>query len=201
MKILVSNILDLVRENGEESVKDYLSDFSCVRDIDGERKSLNPDIERFIKQNAIGFAQKKVSVSYVVMDEEDGAILGYFTLAHKPIEMPAAGLSKSTRKTMERYSQINSETDSYLVSAFLIAQFGKNYAVDNGQRISGKELMALVVNELGDIQRRVGGGIEYLDCEADAKLINFYEQEGFRLFGERISEKDGKRYLQYMKFF
>ena len=42
---------------------------------------------------------------------------------------------------------------------------------------------------------------EYLDCEADAKLINFYEGEDFRLFGERISEKDGKRNLQYMKFF
>ena len=201
MKILVSNILDLVRENGEESVTEYLSDFSCVRNVDGENKSLNPDIERFIKQNAMGFAQKKVSVSYVVIDEEDGAVLGYFTLAHKPIEMPASGLSKSTRKTMERYSQLNAETDSYLVSAFLIAQFGKNYAVDNGKRITGKELMELVVNELGDIQHRAGGGIEYLDCEADAKLINFYESEGFRLFGERISEKDGKRYLQYMKFF
>ena len=201
MKVLVSNILDLVRENGEESVMEDLSDFSCVRDIDGQQKSLNPDIERFIKQNAVSFAQKKVSVSYVVIDEDDGAVLGYFTIAHKPIEMPAAGLSKTTRKTMERYAQLNTETDSYLVSAFLIAQFGKNYAIDNGHRITGKELMELVVNELGDIQHRVGGGIEYLDCEADAKLINFYEGEGFKLFGERISEKDGKRYLQYMKFF
>ena len=59
MKVLVSNILDLVRENGEESVMEYLSDFSCVRDIDGQYKSLNPDIERFIKQNAVSFAQKK----------------------------------------------------------------------------------------------------------------------------------------------
>jgi len=59
MKVLVSNILDLVRENGEESVTEYLSDFSCVRDIDGQHKSLNPDIERFIKQNAVSFAQKK----------------------------------------------------------------------------------------------------------------------------------------------
>lgn len=200
MKTLVANILDLVRENGEESVTEYLSDFSCVRDVDGEHKSLNPDIERFIKHNAIDFAQKKVSVSYIVMDEEDGAVLGYFTLAHKPIEMPAAGLSKSTRKAMERYSRLNTSTDSYLISAFLIAQFGKNYAVDNGKRITGKEMMELVVHELGDIQHRAGGGIEYLDCEADAKLIHFYEEEGFRLFGERISEKDGKRYLQYMKF-
>ena len=44
-------------------------------------------------------------------------------------------------------------------------------------------------------------GIVYLDCEANAGLIYFYKKkQNFRLFGERISEKDGKRYLQYMKF-
>ena len=61
--------------------------------------------------------------------------------------------------------------------------------------------MEFVFKELYDVRHRIGGGIVYLDCEADVNLINFYEKEGFRLFGERISEKDKKRYLQYMKFF
>ena len=62
--------------------------------------------------------------------------------------------------------------------------------------------MKLVDDELDDLQHRIGGGMKYLDCEADAKLIKFYQNEQtFKLFGERISEKDGKRYLQYMKFF
>ena len=90
---------------------------------------------------------------------------------------------------------------SYLLSGFLIAQFSKNYGVDSGTRITGDELMALCERELVDLQRRVGGGIQYLDCEANAKLISFYENLGFRLFGERFSEQDGKRYLQYMRFF
>ncbi len=52
-----------------------------------------------------------------------------------------------------------------------------------------------------NILDRIGGSVEYLDCEADASLIRFYQdQQNFRLFGERISENDGKRYLQYMKF-
>lgn len=55
--------------------------------------------------------------------------------------------------------------------------------------------------ELAELQHRIGGEIAYLDCEADAKLIDFYEGEGFRLFGERVSKKDGRRYLQYMRFF
>jgi hypothetical protein len=201
MKIAVWNIIDLVEEYGEDSVKDILSDFSCEIDREGQTISLNPDIEHFIKNNAIQFARQKVSVSYIVGDEDDGSVIAYFTIAHKTVEMPSAGLSKTTMKTMSRYAQLNEETKTFLVSAFLIAQIGKNYAVDHGKRISGKELMQLVNKELYDLQHRVGGGIEYLDCEADAKLINFYEGEGFRLFGERISEKDGKRYLQYMKFF
>lgn len=172
-----------------------------MREKDGEERPLNPDIEYFLKNNAVQFARQKVSVSYIVGDEDDGSILGYFTIAHKPVEMPADGISNRTRKAMSRYAELDVEKNTYLVSGFLIAQFGKNYAVDDGKRISGKELMRLANKELCDLQHRAGGGIEYLDCEADAKLINFYEGEGFRLFGERISQKDNKRYLQYMKFF
>ena len=62
-------------------------------------------------------------------------------------------------------------------------------------------LMNIALELLQDVQDKVGGMMVYLDCEADASLISFYENENFRLFGERISEKDNKRYLQYMKFF
>lgn len=201
MGIIVSNILDLVEESGEESIKEFVSLFSCEREMEGGKVSLNPDIERFLKDNAIQFARQKISVSYLVLDEDDGEILGYFTIAHKALELPSTGLSNGVRKKMQRYSQLNAVTDSYTISAFLIAQFGKNYAVENGKRISGKDLMQYVYSELTDIQHRMGGGIIYLDCEADASLISFYENENFRLFGERISEKDNKRYLQYMRFF
>ncbi len=80
MKIAVWNILDMVEEYGEDAVKEILSVFSCKREKDGEAVSLNPDIEHFIKNNAIQFARQKVSVSYIVGDEDDGTILGYFTI-------------------------------------------------------------------------------------------------------------------------
>lgn len=53
--------------------------------------------------------------------------------------------------------------------------------------------MNIALEQLQDVQDKVGGTIVYLDCEADASLISFYENENFRLFGERISEKDNKR--------
>ena len=98
MKISVWNILDMIEELGEDSVTEILSDFSCKKTINGAFVSLNSDIEHFIKHNAIQFAKQKASVSYIVGDEDDGSILGYFTIAHKPIEMPSNGLSKTTKK-------------------------------------------------------------------------------------------------------
>ncbi len=194
------NILDLISEIGEDSLKIITETFSCVKSSEGNRKNLNPDIERFLKENAVQFAKEKKSVTYLVGNEEYGDILGYFTIAHKAISIPADGLSKTMIKRMSRYSVLNDETNSFTVSGFLIAQIGKNYSVEDGTLLSGAELMRLAYNELIEIQHRVGGGIVYLDCEADARLIDFYESEGFKLFGERISLNDGKRYLQYMKF-
>lgn len=200
MAKLVWNILDLLKKYGDEAVSEFVSDFSCEKMMDGELRNLNPDIEHFIKVNAIQFARQKKSVTYIVGDSDDGAILGYFTIAHKSVNISAAGLSKTTLKKMSRYAEFNEQTNSYPVSGFLIAQFGKNYAVEGGKRITGKELMDLTQTELLELQHRAGGGNEYLDCLCDAQLINFYESEGFQLFGERTS-RDGKNYLQYMKFF
>ena len=197
MNAVALNILDVIECSGSDAVQTIISGFS-TRKLE---QTLNPDIEEFLKKNAIQFAKEKKSVTYLVTDEDDGALLGYFTLAHKAIEIPTAGLSNTVIKKIEKYAQLNEELGVYTVSAFLIAQFGKNYAVDDGKRITGNELMRLCNKELFDVQHRVGGGLEYLDCEADAKLIDFYQdQQHFRLFGERISTKDGKRYLQYMKF-
>ncbi|MBQ6904249.1 MAG: GNAT family acetyltransferase, partial [Lachnospiraceae bacterium] len=62
-------------------------------------------------------------------------------------------------------------------------------------------LMALSDDILEDVQRRIGGGVVYLDCEDKQKLIDFYENTvHFRKFNERISDIDNIRYLQYMRF-
>ncbi len=202
MTITVWNILDLDEEAGEEGINALVSEFTTRRiKDDGIEKELNPDIEDFLKRNALQFAREKKSITYLVCDEDDGSLLGYFTITHKAVEVTSDGLSNSTKRRVEKYAQFHKKINAYIVSGFLIAQFGKNYGVEEGKRISGGELMQLCQKELFELQHRLGGGLEYLDCEAHAGLIDFYEkQQNFRLFGERISEKDGKRYLQYMRF-
>ncbi|MCI9099459.1 MAG: hypothetical protein HFH58_06295 [Lachnospiraceae bacterium] len=86
-------------------------------------------------------------------------------------------------------------------SAFLLAQIGKNYSVDNGMRITGSELIGYVNYMISDIQRRIGGGIIYLDCEDKECLRRFYiEKNHYKIFGVRYSSTDNIRYLQMIRF-
>lgn len=48
-------------------------------------------------------------------------------------------LSKTKRKKISRYAILDSKEMNYVVSAFLVAQLGKNYDVNEGKDINGIE--------------------------------------------------------------
>lgn len=62
---------------GEDALQQIISEFSCKK---------NPDVERFLKEQSIEFTKKNQSVTYLVFANEDAALVGYFTLAIKPIK-------------------------------------------------------------------------------------------------------------------
>ena len=193
MKANIINILDLIQENGETAVAEDLSVFSCP---------LNLEIEKFVRENVVDFAKRKLSITYLVYDISDWQLLGYFTLAHKAIDVNGKNLSSTSRKKLARYSRYEDDADIYSTSAFLLAQFGKNYGVENGNRISGDELMEYAIDILSDIQHRIGGGVVYLDAEDRPELRDFYEKKAnYKIFGERFSSEDHIKYLQYIRFF
>lgn len=189
----VFNILDMVEAIGETNLKELLSDFCCPK---------NEEIQQFVRVNAYEFARKKLSVTYLVVNE-DNYIAGIFTLAHKAIEIGDASLSNSKRKKISRYAVLDSETSSYTVSAFLIAQFGKNYALSAEKRLSGNELMDMTFEVLERVQHEIGGGVVFLECEDKPKLLDFYQNEknGFVPFNERYSVSDHVKYIQLFNFF
>ena len=123
MNVQAINILDELKNNGEAKITEDLSSFSC---------KINPAIENFIKNRAIDFARRKLSITYIVIDSDDGQIIGYFALTHKAVLISNSKLSNTSRKKLERFARLDRATGDYMASAFLIAQFGKNYAVDDG---------------------------------------------------------------------
>lgn len=156
----VINILDMLETVGEDELSSILSDFSCPR---------NPEIEHFIHNNAIEFAKRKMSITHLVFDG-DARLIACFTLMHKPSSVDEV-LSKTSRKKLEMHARMDESIQAYSVSAYLIAQFGKNYGVNGGHSISGNVLMDMAFDVLERVQREIGGGVVFLECEDNPVLL------------------------------
>ena len=176
-----------------ESASKLLSDFSCP---------LNKEIENFAHKNALEFANRKISMTYLVLTES-GDMAGFFSLTHKAIQVKRDILSSTSRRRMERYANLDESTGCYTVSAFLIAQLSKNFTSFNNLQITGDELMELIFDVLGDLQRRIGGGVTFLECEEKPQLLKFYRHGKFSFmdFATRYSERENTKYIQLLRFF
>lgn len=189
----IVNILDLIDATGEDEVRNILSDFSCPKNV---------EIENFIRKNAIDFAKRKMSVTHLVLNNK-GEAAAFFTLTHKAVRVRDEVLSSTYKKRIRRYAQLDDNTNSYMVSAFLIAQLGKNYDDNNDELPSGNILINKAMEILAKVQHDVGGGVVYLECEDKPSLLSFYQNDNncFRPFDERYSESDRTKYIQLLRFF
>ena len=149
MKLSVIDILTYSRIAGEDRLLQVLSDFVCA---------LNPEVERFLKEKAEQYAKLKASVTYLVVDSSTGVVLGYFTLVLKPFSIHKDKLSSNNRRLISRFAELNERTGEYTAALYLIAQVGKNFALPEPERISGKELIDLALEKLraaqGDCRRK-----------------------------------------------
>lgn len=184
-------------EIGEEVVKEMLSSFQCP---------MNPDVETFLKVNAIEFTKKSQSVTYLVMSEAgDMDLLGYFTLAIKPLSIrDRESFSNNMKKRISRTSELDKDSNTYSTSAYLIAQLGKNYSNEISHHIGGKDLLASAIQAIREMQYRAGGNIVFLEAEEKEKLMQFYEskENGFIRFDERQvaqGKNEGLELIQMMK--
>ena len=84
---------------------------------------------------------------------------------------------------------MSEEDKSYKISAFLIAQFSKNFTCDNCS-ITGDELMSLTNEVLENVQRQIGGCIVYLECKDKDELLKFYQNDQNRFRGFDIRESE-----------
>lgn len=187
----IVNLLDLLDAVGEAQVRQLLTEFSCPKNL---------EIELFVRKNALDFSRRKMSITYLVTDDAMN-IAAIFALTHKAVEISNEGLSSTARKKIQRYAQLDDNNNSYMVSAFLIAQFGKNY--QQMSDLQGNQLMEYVFEVLEQVQRQVGGGVVYLECEDKEPLLKFYNNESnrFRVFDERYSLTDNTKYKQLVRFF
>jgi hypothetical protein len=175
----------------EEELTDIVSTFKSPQ---------NHDIEAFLHDSAMQSYKQGQSVTYLVYsDDEIPILVGYFTLLVKPIKIQP--FSKSLERRCRRLSKPDTN-NFFTVSAFLIAQFGKNYNLPKEKRIEGNTLLSIAESKILEIKKQIGGVFIFLECEdsKDDFLLNFYTSNTnmYRVFGERMTEK-GKKLYQLIK--
>ena len=192
------NLSDLLDQLGEDFVKQILSSFSCP---------LNPDVEYFLKAKAIEMSKRNFSKTYLVYWEtEDGnekELVGYYALAPTLIFVDPSAVSKRQKRKLHEYGVYNEKTCQYVANAILIGQLGKNFANGNDSLISGSDLLQMAIDKAREVQNLVGGRFIYLECEDKPKLLKFYTDNNFTIFGERDLDRDetdkiSSRYLKQL---
>jgi len=192
MQFDVLNIIELLECIGQEKSIELFRAFHSDK---------NEEIEFFLKNKAINFALQKISMTHLVFNQTKD-LVGYFTLASKQLEVQRGRISNTLLNKVKRYGRYSDESGTIQASAYLIAQIGKNSAIHGGESITGDALIEYAVSILKAVQRHVGGGIVFLECEEREKLLAFYENEhnAFVRYGERISQ-DGVKFIQLLRFF
>lgn len=190
-KLSVWRIDKFAKTVGEAVLSSTLSSFAVP---------LNSEVEDFIRKKALQATKLKSSISYLVIDEDLADVVGYFTLLVKPFTIQAASLSSKNRRLIARFAEENTEAGDYTASVYLIAQIGKNYAIEEPLQISGGDLLNMAVDKLRAAQDLVGGKLVLVEREADrAKLLEFYNANGFKSWNGRYDKKDQVQYDQMIR--
>ena len=168
---------------GESRLLQVLSGFSCPK---------NPDVERFLKKSSIEFTKKNQSVTYLVFDVSSMELVGYFTIALKPLTVRGETVSNTVKKKLMRVSELDEQSQTYTMSAYLIAQLGKNFKNGAEKKITGEELLELAWDIVEKMQYMGGGMVTFLEAENSERLLSFYQANRFQTFDTRQTAIDSE---------
>ena len=189
--LTVWRIDKLAKKVGDRVLSSTLAQFSIP---------LNKEVEDFIRNKALQATKLKSSITYVLVDEDIAEVIGYFTLLVKPFTIPASRLSSTNRRLISRFSEVNEETGNYTASVFLLAQIGKNYAIQRQYQVSGRDLLEVALDKLRAAQDLIGGKLVLIERETERmKLHDFYKANGFKSWNSRYDKNDNVQYDQMIR--
>ena len=174
---------------GSDALADTLARFSCP---------LNKEVESYLKDSsrAVQSSQMSSSVTYLAFDSRSNDLLGYFTLMMKAYSVKSDALNSANKRLIRRFSEIDS-SGNFTAAVYLIAQIGKNFALPEGDQIEGSELLMAAMNVFCETKKAIGGKLVMVERESDRpKLLEFYNDNGFKSWTTRRNAKDGMVYDQ-----
>lgn len=126
----------------------------------------------------------------MVLSLEDAELLGYFSITIKPLVVKAEPFSNTVRRKLARFSEMDKNEQTYNLSAYLIAQLGKNFNDRVNGRITGQELLEAAIRQTQLLQYQAGGMVVFVEADNKEKLLSFYKNYGFKQFDTRKTISD-----------
>ena len=128
---MINSIAEFEAKFGESALVDFISSFSC---------RLNQEVEDFLKFRALQSSRLSASQTYLVIDDDNYQLLGYYTLVLKSYAVRGSSLSSANRRLISRFAE-EDEAGNFHAAVYLIAQIGKNFALPVEEQISGARLI------------------------------------------------------------
>jgi len=164
----------LIEMASTETISEVFSNFKCVKDN---------DIESFINDKSVLFDRKGKSKTHLLLNQdklEKGIIeiVAYFSLAIHQLRIPEGASASQIRRLDGLYAKKGKNPITEIPS-YLIGQLAKNdtYSSD----ISGSLLLEYALSIISKAEENVGGRVVYVECRDIAKVITFYENNGFKV--------------------
>ena len=79
------------------------------------------------------------------------------------------------KRKIARVSELDEKNSTYTLSAYLIAQLGKNYSDGANEHITGEQLLQAAIDTVKELQYLAGGMVVFLEAENEEKLIKYFE--------------------------
>lgn len=123
MSVRVVSLDDMLETLDIEVVKEILSSFQSIKEDEPH------DVEVFLHRKAIDFEKTALASTYLVFDTETNILLGFFSLANKPLTMSKKNFDSLSRNQQKKLRQSGRTIETkFQINSYLIGQLGKNYS-------------------------------------------------------------------------
>lgn len=154
-------LVDLLKLRSTNQMKKILKRFSC---------SINVDLQDFLHNKAITFERNLRSRTYIYADNQNKAVVGYFTIAINYLE--AENLEINIIEYLNGHTAKTKALPCYLLGQIAISDEYR------GNKI-GKFLLDDALEIIDETQGKFGGRFVLIDSVNDKKVIDFYHKNSF----------------------
>ncbi|MGG3915340.1 hypothetical protein [Rossellomorea vietnamensis] len=168
--VSLTSLLQAARD--EDEVYNYLSSFQCVK---------NKDVESFLHSSAIPNEKRAFTrTSLIIDDEQEGEIIGYFTLLIKPFDLSEEVSSESRKR-------LTGDKKAKVFISILIAQLGRDDQYKG--KVKGNVILNLALEHCEWIFDLSGLRVVCVEYDDVSYLNDFYLQNDFKILQINSNQK------------